>query len=140
VNARRGAARLAFVVLAGCYASNVVAPEQRLVAADVAQLVWQPADASSLDGYFVSVDLQGEAAASLRCVYYVFVPGGRYTGAALADVDGELSFQTLRGTWQLGPDGLALDDTAPVRCEQAPGHLRLTAPNGVVVLRRERLP
>lgn len=140
MTARRRAMRLLPLLLASCYASNVVAPEQRLVAGQREQLEWQPADAAAIDGYFVSVGLSGEAAATLRCIYYVFTPSGRYTGAALADVDGELAFQTLNGTWQLGTDGLALDGAPAVRCERATGHLRLTAPNGVVVLRKEALP
>jgi hypothetical protein len=131
---------VAVALLASCIASNVVAPDQRLVASDLTALVWTPADPAALDGFFESVDLRGEAAASLRKIFYVFLPGGTYTGAALADAGSALTFQTLSGTWTLTPDGLVLDQGRPVRCEMAPGHLRLEDTNGVVVLRRGPLP
>jgi hypothetical protein len=139
--------------LCSCIASNVVAPDQRLVVSDPQQLQFEPATAASLDGYFESVDLRGDAAVALRKIFYVFLPGGTYTGAALAEADGAWSFQTLNGTWSLTPAGLVLDGDPPVRCEAAPGHLRITAnsdpntglnngPNnhGIVVLRRGPLP
>jgi hypothetical protein len=127
------------VALAGCIASNVVAPEQRLVVAEPQDQPWVPADAAAIPGFQESIDLRGDAAASLRRVWYVFAADGAYTGAALADVDGRLEFQTLAGTWALTPAGLVLDGRAAVRCEMAPGHLRLSADNGVVVLRRGTL-
>lgn len=141
--AARAASAIAAALLSACIASNVVAPEHRLVvadAADVARLDWGPADANALEGWFESVDLHGDAAASLRKIFYVFQRDGTYTGAALADVDGRLAFQTLSGTWSVAPDGLVLDGAAPVRCEAAAGHVRVTDANGVVVLRRGPLP
>lgn len=135
-------ALLALVALspAGCIASNVVAPDQRLVAADPTKLAWVPADAAAVDGLFESIDVTGDAAITVRRIWYVFSAGGRYSGAALADIDGALAFQTLSGSWSLVPAGLVLDDQPAVTCEMAPGHLRLAAPNGTVVLRRAVMP
>jgi len=135
----RGLALLASVLPLGCIASNVVAPEQRMVAADPLQLPWGPVDASALAGLWESVDVQGDAAASLRRIWYVFADGGRYTGAALAEVDGVLAFQTLSGTWSLAAAGLVLDGADAVPCAMAPDHLRLSAPGGIVVLKRGTL-
>lgn len=132
-------AGLLAVVPAGCIASSVVAPEQRMVVADPAQLAWTPATIAAFDGLYESVDIRGDAAVSLRRIWYVFLGGGAYTGAALADVDGQLAFQTLNGTWSLTPTGLVLDGQEAVPCEVADGHLRLTAPGGVVVLARRTL-
>jgi hypothetical protein len=125
--------------LGGCIASNVVAPEQRLVAARVDQIPFQPAGAVRLDGLYESIDILGDAAVSLRKIYYLFAPGGTYTAAALADLDGALQFQTLDGSWAASASGLALDGAEPVPLEQAPDHLRLTAPTGTVVLRKVAL-
>lgn len=140
MNPRAPALLVVAATLGGCIASNVVAPDQRLVISDPQQLQFEPANAANVDGYFESVDVRGEAAVALRKVFYVFLPGGTYTGAALGDVAGALSFQTLNGTWSLTPAGLVLDGDPPVRCEAAPGHLRITAGNGIVVLRRGPLP
>jgi hypothetical protein len=138
--APRLALLLATIAPAGCIASNVVAPQQRLIAADPAQLPFAPATPGAVGGFYASVDLRGEAAGSLRKVFYLFAPDGTYTGAALAESDGRASFQTLDGTWSLDAAGLVLDGAAPVACEVAGEHLRLTAPTGVLVLRREVLP
>lgn len=120
----------------GCIASNVVAPEQRMVAGEDSQLAFVPAAAAAIPGFYESVDIRGDAAVSLRRIWYVFLADGAYTGAALAEVDGKLAFQTLTGTWSLPPEGLVLDGQPAVPCEMAPGHLRISAPNGAVVLRR----
>jgi hypothetical protein len=123
----------------GCIASNVLAPQQRLVAGDPEQLPWFAADAAAIDGLFESIDIRGDAAVSLRRIWYVFARDGTYTGAALAENDGTLAFQTLSGTWSLTADGLVLDGQTAVACESAVGHLRLSAPNGVVVLKKGSL-
>ena len=133
------AAVLLATVPFGCIASSVVAPEQRLVAEERSQLAFSPAAANDVVGFHESVDIQGDAAVSLRRIWYVVLADGAYTGAALAEVDGQLAFQTLTGTWALGPAGLVLDGAAAVPCESAPGHLRLSAPGGAVVLRRGAL-
>lgn len=138
---RRGGLRAALAVLpwlSGCIASNVVAVADREVPVALAALAFAPA-VTVPAGLYESVDLTGDAAASLRGIWYLFRADGSYTAAALADADGTLSFQTLVGTWQATADGLVLDGASPVQLEQAPDHLRLTAPNGAVVLRRRSL-
>lgn len=141
MSARRTALGLLAVLplVAGCIASNVVAVADREVVAGATQLPFQPAGVLVLDGLYESIDIQGDAAVSLRKIWYLFSPGGAYTGAALADVDGVPSFQTLHGTWQVGAAGLSLDGQDPVPLEAAPDHLRLSAPNGTVVLARRPL-
>jgi hypothetical protein len=132
-------ALLTAIGAAGCIASNVVAPEQRFVVADTAELAFAPATPGALQGFYGSVDIRGDAATALRRIYYLFAADGTYTGAALADVGEHAQFQTLSGTWTLDERGLALDGGEPVPCAVAGEHVRLTAPNGVVVLRREVL-
>ena len=129
-----------FAVLGGCIASNVVAVDDRLVVRPIAALEFAPATELPLDGLYESVEITGDAAVALHRLWYCFGSDGSYTGAALADVDGRPAFQTLNGTWTNGPGGLSLDGAAPVLVERAPDHLRITAPNGVVVLRRVVLP
>ena len=124
---------------AGCIASNVVAVTDREVPADPAALPFAPAGVVVLDGLWESVDIRGDAAVALRRIWYQFAPVGTYTAAALADVAGKPAFQTLSGSWQSTAAGLVLDGAPPVALERAPDHLRLTAPNGVVVLRRVSL-
>jgi hypothetical protein len=126
-------------LLGGCIASNVVATEDRLVSQPVAALAFAPAPALVLDGLYESLEITGDAALSLRRIYYLFRRDGTYTAAALAEgVDGA-TFQTLSGTWATTAAGLSLDGAEPVRLEQAEQHLRITAPNGAVVLRRSAL-
>lgn len=125
--------------LAGCIASNVVATSDRLVAPAVAALPFAPAGEIVLDGLYESVDIQGDAAVSLRKIYYRFVADGHYTGAALSEAVGPPAFETLTGTWAITPQGLVLDGGEPVPLEVAEGHLRLSAPSGCVVLRKVAL-
>lgn len=125
--------------LAGCIPSNVVARDDRMVVTRVADLRFEPAPALQLDGLFESVEITGDAAVSLQKVYYLFRADGTYTAAALAAVDGVPSFQTLSGTWATTAAGLVLDGAEPVQLELAPEHLRITAPNGALVLRRGSL-
>lgn len=123
----------------GCIGSNVLAHEQRLVAPVVAELQFAPAPALPLAGLYESVLITGEVALALRKVYYVFQGDGTYTAAALVESDGQSAFQTLSGTWRSLDAGLELDGKEPVPLEQAPGHVRITAPNGSLVLRAETL-
>ena len=123
----------------GCYASNVVATNDRLVTTPVAALQFTPAPGLPLQGLYESVEIRGDAALALRKVYYLFDGGGTYTAAALTEVDGVQAFQTLSGTWLSTPAGLSLDSRPPVLLEQAPQHLRITAENGVLVLRAASL-
>ena len=131
----------------GCIGSNVLAHEQRLVAPVVAELQFAPAPALPLAGLYESVLITGEVALALRKVYYVFQGDGTRTAtltcddtaAALVESDGQSAFQTLSGTWRSLDAGLELDGKEPVPLEQAPGHVRITAPNGSLVLRAETL-
>jgi hypothetical protein len=127
------------LLLAGCYASNVVAVRDRTVVDDVTALAWRPAQADDVPGLYESVAVQGDAAFALRRVYYWFSSDGRYAGAALIAADTGMAFQTLAGTWRLGPEGFVLDAAAPAQLLAAPEHLRIDAGNGVLVLRRSRL-
>ena len=127
------------LLLSACIGSNVVAVEQREVGSALDGLTFRPVAMPQLDGFYESVDIRGDAAVSLRRIYYVFDPRGSYTAAALTEVEGALQFQTLNGTWSASAAGLSLDGQAPVACETAPEHVRLAAPNGVVVLRQGRL-
>jgi len=130
------------VLLAGaglwsaCIASNVVATEDRFVQEPVATLAFVPAPELVLDGLYESVEITGDAAVSLRRIYYLFRGDGSYTAAALAEAGNGAQFQTLSGTWSNTAAGLSLDGGEPVVLERAGQHLRLTAPNGAVVLRR----
>ena len=132
--------RFACVVVPGCIGSNVVAVDARDVATPPSALVFEPWSAPTLAGFYESTEVTGEAAVSLRRVYYVFVADGTYTAAALLEQDGALAFQTLSGSWRAQDGGLVLDDRPPVPCERAPGHVRLVATTGTLVLREGKLP
>ena len=119
----------------GCIASNVVATADRLVAQSVKELAFVPAPGLPLAGLYESVEISGDAAVSLRKVWYLFLADGTYTAAALTETSTGPSFQTLNGTWTSTDAGLTLDAAEPVPIEQAPGHVRITAKNGVLVLR-----
>lgn len=127
----------AAAVLAGCIGSNVITAEQRMAA--LAEPVFAPAGALQLEGLYASVDVQGEVAAQLRKVYYVFLPDGSYTGAALVDSGGALAFQTLTGRFAVTAAGLVLDGAEPAPLLVAGELLRIEAPGGALVLRREVL-
>jgi hypothetical protein len=138
--ARGWLAALPFAVLtAGCYVSSVVAEQDRAVAVDIQALDWQPATAADLQGLYESIAIEGDAAVSLRRIWYWFAADGRYAGAALTEGEGGIHFQTVNGTWQLLPAGLVLDDGAPARLAAAAGHLRIAADSGTLVLRRAEL-
>ncbi|MCA8951669.1 MAG: hypothetical protein KDE27_19330 [Planctomycetes bacterium] len=130
---------LAAFTAAGCVPSNVVARSDRMVATAVDELEFGPADALRLDGFWVTERVTGEVAVALRWVGYWFADDGSYTAAAMIQIGDGVEFQTRNGTWQLGPDGLALDGAAPVTTELAGDFVRLTTPDGQLVLRRERL-
>jgi hypothetical protein len=130
---------LLFGALPGCIASNVVAVKDRQVAVATDELPWQPSTSGGLDGLYESLEVRGDVATTLRKVYYVFQADGSYTGAALVEADGAYRFQTLVGTWRIVDGGLSLDDGPVVRLDVAPEHLRITAANGVLVLRRGSL-
>lgn len=130
----------ALLPLGGCIPSNVVARQDRLVVPAVAELRFAPAREPALAGFWEAIEITGDAALTLRKVYYLFAADGSYTAAALGERDGVPAFQVLNGTWAASAAGLVLDGAAPVPLEEAPGHLRLTAPTGALVLRRGDLP
>lgn len=130
---------LACLCLGGCYASNVVATSDRMVATEDAKLDWRAAVAADLQGLFVSTEITGNAALSLRSVSYWFANDGRYSGAALVDGDDGIAFQTLSGRYALTADGLALDGAAPIPCEVARNHVRIRTGSGDLILRRQDL-
>ena len=129
-------AALAAAALPGCIASNVVAPAERMVVQDLGELAFAPAPGLQLAGLYESLDIRGDAALSLRKVYYLFAPDGSYTAAALTESGGTFAFQTLSGSWRSTPAGLVLDEAEPVPLEQCGEHLRLSAPTGSLILIR----
>lgn len=127
------------VAVAACIPSNVTRPQDRMAAAAEAAPAFAPATVADVVGFHESIDIQGDAAATLRRIYYLFAADGTYTGAALAD-DGERhAFQTLSGVWRLAPEGLVLDEQPAVACDAAPGQLRIAAPTGVLRLKRGKV-
>lgn len=126
--------------LAACFGGTHIKPEERDIDVPVLDLAFQPAGALVLDGLYESVDIQGDMALSWRKVYYLFSPNGSYTAAALGDGDAGPAFTTLTGTWTCELRGLSLDDSDPLPLEQAPGHLRLSAAGGSLVLAQRKLP
>jgi hypothetical protein len=135
---RRLAGLAACVAMAACIPSNVVAPTERMVVEAESAPAFVAATAADVVGFHESIDIQGDAAVSLRKVYYLFGDDGSYTGAALVDDGERRTFQTLTGTWKLTPEGLVLDGLPAAPCDAAPGQLRLTAPTGVLRLRRAK--
>lgn len=126
------------LLAAACIPSNVVAPTERMVVEPTDALAFAPAAAADVVGFHESLDVQGDAAASLRKVYYLFEADGSYTGAALVDDGERRAFQTLTGHWQLTAEGLVLDGQPAASCEATAGQLRITAPTGVLRLRRAK--
>jgi hypothetical protein len=123
-------------MLPACYASNVVAVDDRAVALSEQQLEFRPAVFADFDGLFESTRIEGEAAASLRKVWYWFAQDGTYSGAALVDGDEGPAFQTLRGRFRVDGSSLVLDDADPVPAESAAGFLRIRAAGGSLLLHR----
>lgn len=124
------------LLLAGCYASNVVAVQDRAVTLQTAALTWAPARAADMAGLYESVSIEGDAALSLRRIYYFFDGNGNYSAAALVASESGVAFQALSGTWHLDDQGLVLDQAPPARLLAASGYLRIEAAHGVLVLRR----
>jgi len=127
------------VLLAGCMASDPVAPEARDVKTREQTAQWKPAEAASIPGLYRSGTIEGEAAAALLQVVYYFGEDGAYTGAALVASDPP-AFQVLDGRWQFSGGLLSLGgDSEPARLEEAEGMLRLTTSEGTVVLYRDEI-
>lgn len=126
------------VLATACIPSNVVAPTERMVVEPADAPVFAAASATDVVGFHESIDVQGDAAVSLRKVYYLFEADGSYTGAALVDDGERRTFQTLSGRWSLSAAGLVLDDQPAAPCEAGGGQLRITAPTGALRLRRAK--
>jgi hypothetical protein len=124
------------LALAASCASTVIAPSDRAVVVESAELDLQPwAGAVDLPGLYESIDIRGEASSQFWKIYYLFEGGGRYAAAALVTAALGLEFQTQNGTWAASPNGLTLDGDTAIDVTVAPGHLRLGSPGGTVVLR-----
>jgi hypothetical protein len=123
----------------GCIASNVVADQDRAVRTPVDELEWRQVTAGDVLGLFESVDVTGAAADSLWKIWYFFEEGGQYTAAALVATADGMRFQVTEGVWELSETGIALDGNPPTPISASTDHLRLQAPNGLVVLRRSVL-
>jgi len=140
VHTEIGRARAALMIaallsLCGCYASNVVAREDRSVDIDLGDLQWSTEPASLKPGLYESVELRGDVATTVWKIYYLFEDSGRYTAAALIAGDDGLEFRTLAGTWEARDGGLVLDGRPAVPIRHAPDHVLLDTPQGSVVLR-----
>jgi hypothetical protein len=121
--------------LAGCISPSVVESSGRAVAEPTAHLELRPATAAELEGLWESTAIEGEAAASLACVLYLFSADGAYTGAALV-LDERPTFQTLSGAWSLDEGSLDLGDGNVTRARIAGDRLELSSEGGAVWLRR----
>lgn len=123
---------------AACISPSVLDPEDRAPRTGLEERVWRPALESDVAGTYVSEHLSGQLAVVLRMVIYRFETNGAYTGAALLD-DDPPHFEVISGYWRLDQNSLRLDDGPAARVESdEQGSLRLSGPDGTVILRRER--
>lgn len=136
---RRPTLLLALLVtplLGGCYASNVVAPDQREVKLEAPpQRNWKPVTATELPGFYASNRIEGEIAGALLKAYYFFGADGAYSGAALVVGEEGPRFMVLQedGHWTLSKAGLDLaDGSGPIQATAADGALRLVTPTGSI--------
>jgi hypothetical protein len=133
---RLAAAALALLA-ASCVASGVVASDERGPALEDGSVDWRRGTSADVPGLYVSTEIAGPIAASLRKVVYLFDDGGGYAGAAL--IDDPSRFEVIRGTWAMEDGPVHLDGGAPATLEVAgDGSLRLSGDGGRVTLRRER--
>ena len=128
------------IIAPACSSSSVVESAGRAVAPTSGDLAWRPTVPEDLRGLFESISIEGDAAASLWKIYYVFDENGSYTGAALVLATDHPEFQTLSGTWTLDGPILDLGDGQSTRVSTAPGHLMLESDGGVAILRRATVP
>lgn len=125
--------------LTSCYASNVVALEDRDVKTREEQAQWKPAEATSIPGLYRSGTIEGESAASLLKLFYYFDEDGSYTAAALVG-SSPPSFQVLSGQWKFEDGKLLLgEDASPAVLEESEDMLRLSTEDGMVVLYRDEI-
>jgi hypothetical protein len=135
-----GALLSAASLFTGCIPSNVVAPTDRAVRVDAANVVWSKGGAADLSGYWSSRELRGPLASAVRRLHYWFEADGRFTGAALLEGP-PLAFEVLSGAWSFDAEGRLLlgEDAEPAQIEKAGELLRLTGSDGIVVLERVEL-
>jgi len=119
-----------------CIASSVVESSGRAVTNTVVDLAWRPVRPEDLRGFYESVSIEGEVAASLLKVYYVFAADGSYSGAALALGGANPEFQTLSGSWTLAGDVLDFGDGQTTRASATDDHLKFDNEGGTAILRR----
>jgi len=125
---------------AGCIPSNVIEETDRAVRLREEAAPWGPLDPTEFPGAYASERIEGDAAASLIEMRYVFHPDGTYTGAALTLGEPHLRYQTLDGTWTFDGGRLVLDAALAGGAVEAAGdRLRLAGETGSVVLRRFEL-
>jgi len=130
----------AAALLAGCYPSNVLEESDRAVIARDEAIAWGPFPAESLPGAWASERIEGEAAASLVDVRYIFYGDGSYTGAGLVIGGDNPVYQTLDGTWRLAEGRLILDGAEPgVTLEGSGDRIRLSSEAGIIVMERFEL-
>ncbi|MGE0713741.1 MAG: hypothetical protein AB7N76_37170 [Planctomycetota bacterium] len=133
--------------LSGCYASNVVAPEERDVVVAAPKLDWHPAKPEDIPGFYASTKVEGESAGALLKAYYQFGPlqdgGGDYSGAALVVTPQGPRFVVIAedGKYRFDPEsGLDLQDGGPpAKLEAAEGHLRLSDGASTITFERVEL-
>jgi hypothetical protein len=130
---------LALALASGCYASNTLAPEERVVATEAPRRSWRAATKDDLPGFWASTSVQGGSAGALLKAYYVIDAEGGYTGAALVLTEGRARFVVLAedGRWTLDEGGLDLHDGGPpAQAWVDGGHLRLVAGDSAIELTR----
>ncbi len=121
---------------AACIPSNLVAPDERMVALDSDLVAWRPAERADVPGLYSSREITGTLAGSIWKLHYYFDEGGAYTGAALF-AGSPPHFEVLSGTWTFESGSLRLDDAEPAILEAGAGLLRLRGEEGSVVLERD---
>ncbi len=128
---------LAAALPSGCIPSNVVAAEDRAIAAAPARLTFDAPVPATLEGLYESVQIDGAIAHAMWKVYYHFATGGRFTGAALVLENGLPTFQTLAGEYRIADGRITLGvDAEPASLAAAPGHVRMSTDDGQIVFRR----
>jgi hypothetical protein len=121
----------------GMTQSNKLDEKARAASVAPENVAWKPATRADVVGYFESDRITGEAAASLRKVFYSFAADGTYSGAALVQEGAASKFQVLSGAWRL--EGNVLDlgpDSTPAKAQAAPGRLRLDSEGGSAVFHK----
>jgi hypothetical protein len=132
----QGIAACVLALQPACIAPSVVASSGRAVQPHMTELEWRATQPQDLHGLFESIAIEGEVAAALWKIYYVFDAAGTYSGAALVLGDGAPHFQTLSGSWTLDGQTLDLGAGQAMQVASAQDHLKLANDQGVAILRR----